>query len=54
VDARQEGQPIGQLIGGGHYPSYATFIEGTATRERLALTMRTLDGTALHELEFKA
>ena len=47
-------RPIGQLIGGGPRPSIATFIAGTATRERLTMTMQKLDGTVLQELEFKA
>jgi hypothetical protein len=47
-------RPIGQLIGGGPRPMIATFIEGMATRERLTLTMKKLDGTVIHKVELTA
>ena len=50
----KEGQPIAQLIGGGPQPRHATFIEGAATRDRFAITMRKLDGTVLQKMKFKA
>lgn len=42
-----DGRPIPQLIGGGPKPQGATIIAGTATKERLALTMSRLDGSIL-------
>jgi predicted phosphodiesterase len=47
-------QAIGQLVGGGPRPPIATYIEGTATRERLTLTMQNLDGTIVEKIEIKA
>jgi hypothetical protein len=41
----KEDQPIAQLIGGPQ-PKYATFIQGTATRDTLRLKMTKLDGAA--------
>jgi hypothetical protein len=49
----KDGQPIAQLIGGGPHPRYATFIQGTATREVLKLKMSKLDGTVLSEIALK-
>ncbi|QDT54263.1 Calcineurin-like phosphoesterase [Caulifigura coniformis] len=46
-------RPIGQLIGGGPKPPAATFTEGIATSERLAITMRNLQGKVLHSVELK-
>jgi len=46
-------RPIGQLIGGGPKPPQATFTEGVATAERLAITMRNLQGGVLHSVELK-
>ena len=46
-------QPLGQLIGGGPHPRHATIIEGEATRDRLVLTMRKLDGGVLQKLDFQ-
>lgn len=48
------GQPIAQLIGGGPVPRFATLIQGTATRDTLALKMTRLDGTLLHEVKLNA
>lgn len=42
-----EGRPIPQLIGGGPKPQAATIIAGTATEDRLTLTMSRLDGSIL-------
>lgn len=50
----REGQPIGQLIGGGPQPGRATLIHGHATVDTLQLRMTKLDGTELHRIEFKA
>jgi acid phosphatase type 7 len=50
----KEGQPIAQMIGGAPQPRFATFIEGTATRETLKLTMSNLEGTVLHDITLKA
>jgi hypothetical protein len=50
----KEGQPMGQLIGGAPQPKYATFIQGTATRETLTLKMTKLDGTVIADLALKA
>jgi hypothetical protein len=47
-------QPLGQLIGGGPQPRHATFIAGTATHDRLKITMQRLSGEVLQELEFSA
>jgi acid phosphatase type 7 len=44
------GQPIAQMIGGGPQPGFATFIQGTATREQLRIKMSKLDGTVLREV----
>lgn len=49
----KEGQPIAQLVGGGPQPKSATFIQGTATRDTLALTMSKLDGTSVAEVVMK-
>jgi 3',5'-cyclic AMP phosphodiesterase CpdA len=49
----KEGQPIAQLIGGGPQPPSATFIQGTATREKLTLKMSKLDGTILAEVNLE-
>lgn len=46
----KEGQPIAQLIGGAPQPKFATFIQGTATREALTLKMSKLDGTVLKDI----
>lgn len=50
----REGQPIAQLIGGAPQPRFATFIQGTATRETLTLKMSKLDGSVLHDITLKA
>jgi hypothetical protein len=50
----KKGQPIAQLIGGAPQPRFATFIQGNATRERLALKMTKLDGTVVADVMFKA
>lgn len=50
----REGQPIAQLIGGGPKPASATFIEGSATKDTLSLTMKKLDGEVLHTVTFGA
>lgn len=50
----KEGQPMGQLIGGAPQPKYATFIQGTATREMLSLKMTKLDGSVVADVELKA
>jgi hypothetical protein len=47
-------QPIGQLIGGGPQPGYATLITGRATREELSITMRKLNGDVVESLKFLA
>jgi acid phosphatase type 7 len=47
----KEGQPLNQLIGGGPVPKYATIIHGSATRERLQLTMKKLDGTIVADVQ---
>jgi hypothetical protein len=49
----KEGQPLGQLIGGGPHPKYATIIQGSVTRDALSLTMKKLDGTVLAEVSLK-
>lgn len=46
----KEGQPIAQLIGGAPQPKFATFIQGTATRESLQLKMQRLDGTVINDI----
>ena len=48
------GQPIGQLIGGGPHPKYATIIHGAATRKQLTLKMSKLDGTVVAEVKIEA
>ena len=50
----KEGQPIAQLIGGAPQPKYATFIQGTATRDTLTLKMSKLDGTVVADVTMKA
>ncbi|HWB04247.1 MAG TPA: metallophosphoesterase [Verrucomicrobiales bacterium] len=50
----KEGQPMGQLIGGAPQPKYATFIQGTATRETLTLKMTKLDGSVVADVVVKA
>lgn len=45
-------RPLGQLIGGAPAPRFATIIEGAATKERLTITMRKIDGKVLQKLEF--
>ncbi|MGE3310364.1 MAG: metallophosphoesterase [Limisphaerales bacterium] len=45
-----EGQPIGQLIGGGPQPSQATFIRAEATREELRVTQIRLDGSVFADV----
>ncbi|MBX3413037.1 MAG: metallophosphoesterase [Pirellulales bacterium] len=47
-------RPIGQLIGGGPKPQHATILEGTATRHKLQLVMKKLDGAELHRVTFEA
>ncbi len=42
-----EGQPIAQLIGGAPQPKFATFIQGTATKTELKISMIKLDGTVV-------
>ena len=46
----KEGQPIPQLVGGAPNPKYATFIQGTATREVLKVKMTKLDGTVISDV----
>lgn len=43
----KERQPIAQLIGGAPQPEFATFIQCTATRDKLHFIMRRLDGTII-------
>jgi hypothetical protein len=50
----KEGQPLGQLIGGGPVARYATYIEGHATPEKLTLTMSSLAGDKLAEVAIPA
>ena len=50
----KEGQPIAQLIGGAPQPRFATFIQGTATRDALTLKMTKLDGTVVADVTLKA
>jgi 3',5'-cyclic AMP phosphodiesterase CpdA len=50
----KDGQPIGQLIGGGPQPRSATVIQGSATKDLLAVTMKKLDGSTLAEVAIKA
>jgi acid phosphatase type 7 len=50
----KEGQPIAQLVGGAPNPKYATFIQGTATKEALTLKMTKLDGTVICDVSFPA
>jgi hypothetical protein len=50
----KDGQPIGQLIGGAPQPRHATFIHGTATREKLTLKMTKLDGTVVADVSLSA
>lgn len=50
----KEGQPIAQLIGGGPQPRAATFIQGSATRKNLELSLKKLDGKAIAEVKFDA
>ena len=50
----KEGQSLNQLIGGGPVPKYATIIYGSATRERLHLTMKKLDGTIVADVQLNA
>lgn len=50
----KDGQPIAQLIGGAPQPKYATFIQGTATRDALTLKMTKLDGTVVADVTLKA
>lgn len=50
----RDGQPIAQLIGGAPDPRYATFIQGSVTRDILKLKMSKLDGTVLHDITLKA
>jgi hypothetical protein len=50
----KEGQPLAQLIGGAPQPKFATFIQGTATRESLSLKMTKLDGTVLNDITLPA
>ena len=47
------GQPLNQLIRGGPVPKYATIIYGTATREKLTLTMKKLDGTVVADVQLE-
>lgn len=49
-----EGQPIAQLIGGAPQPKFATFIQGTATRDELKLKMQRLDGSVINDITLKA
>ena len=50
----KDGQPIAQLVGGAPQPRYATFIQGTATRDTLTLKMSKLDGTEVADVTIKA
>ena len=50
----KDGQPIGQLIGGGPVSRIATIIHGTATRDTLTLKMSKLDGKVVAEVVLKA
>jgi predicted phosphodiesterase len=50
----KDGQPIAQLIGGAPQPRYATFIQGTATRDTLTLKMIKLDGTVVADVRLMA
>lgn len=50
----KDGQPIAQLIGGAPQPNYATFIQGTATRDTLTLKMTKLDGNVVADVTLKA
>lgn len=50
----KDGQPLGQLIGGGPQPRAATIIHGVATQEKLNVTMSKLDGTVMAEFEIRA
>jgi 3',5'-cyclic AMP phosphodiesterase CpdA len=50
----KDGQPIAQLIGGGPQPKYATFLQGTASRESLTLKMQKHDGTVVADVTLKA
>lgn len=43
--------PYGQLIGGGPTPAGATWMEGLADAKSLRITVRTLDGKAIQEVE---
>jgi hypothetical protein len=50
----KEGQPLGQLIGGGPQPGSATLIYAAANPKMLSLTMRKLDGSIVQRLELPA
>lgn len=50
----KEGQPLNQLIGGGPKPEFATIIHGSATRDKLQLTMKKLDGTVVADVKIDA
>jgi hypothetical protein len=46
-------QPIAQIIGGGPLPKFATFLQGTATKETLSIKMTKLDGTEVANVVIK-
>ena len=50
----KDGQPIAQLVGGAPDPRGATFIQGTATRDALALKMTKLDGSVMADVSIGA
>lgn len=50
----KDGQSITQLVGGAPQPKYATFIQGTASRDALVLKMTKLDGTVVADVTMKA
>ena len=50
----KDGQPIGPLIGGAPQPRHATFIHGSATRDKLTLKMTKLDGSVVADVSLNA
>jgi hypothetical protein len=50
----KDGQPIAQLIGGGPQPKYATFLQGTASRDTLTFKMQKHDGSVVADVTLKA